>query len=119
MNEKKKKKLFILILIGIVLILLFIALAGPINAAIAGLILGSLFLIYIAIYMLFGIVSYFEKTESSIKFAWAPEPFVFSKKDLVKAIIILGLSIAGLILLWTVVAHHPLLYPHLKKVGII
>ena len=119
MNEKKKKKLFILILIGIVLILLFIALAGPINAAIAGLILGSLFLIYIAIYMLFGIVSYFEKTKSSIKFAWALKPFIFNRKGLVKAIIILSLSIAGLILLWTVVAHHPLLYPHLKKAGII
>lgn len=113
----KKKKIYI-ILIGVVLLLLFILIAGLINTVILGLILMSLFLIYIAIYMLSGIVNYFEKTESSIKFVWAPEPFVFSKKDLVKAIIILVLSIAGLILLWTVVAHHPLLYPHLKNLGI-
>lgn len=107
------------ILIGLVLILLFVAIAGPINAAIAGLIIGTPLLIFIALYMLCGIVDYFEETESSIKFAWSPEPFVFDKKDLARATIILGLSIAGLIVLWAVVAHHPLLYPHLKSMGIL
>ena len=108
-----------LILIGIVLILLFIAVVGPINAAITGLIIGTVFLIFIIIFMLCGIVDYFEKTKFAIKFAWSPEPFVFSKKDLAKAIIILSLCIVALVILWTVVAHHPWLYPHLKSAGII
>lgn len=108
-----------LILIGLGLTLLFIAVVGPINAAITGLIIGTVFLLFMAIYMLGGIVSYFEKMESSIKLPWSPEPFVFSREDLAKAIIILGLSIAGLIALWTIVAHHPLLYPHLKSAGVI
>lgn len=107
------------ILIGLAIIILFIFVAGPINAAILGLIIGTALLIYTAIFMLSGIVGYFEKEESYIKFAWAPEPFVFNKRDLIKAIFGFCLSIAGLIVLWTVVARHPLLYPHLKSLGII
>ena len=55
----------------------------------------------------------------SIRFAWSPEPLVFSKKYLSKAAIILSLYIVALVILWTVVAHHPWLYPHSKSAGII
>ena len=108
-----------LILIGLALILLFTVVAGPINTVVLGLIVGTALLIYTAIYMLWGIVDYLEKTPSSIRFAWSPEPFVFSRKDLAKAVLGFVLSVAGLVVLWTVIARHPLLYPYLKEMGII
>lgn len=112
----RKNRLF---LFGLVLILIFFALIDPLNTAVLGLIIGTLFLIYVAICMLAGIAGYFEKEESQIKIAWAPEIYLSNITDLIKAIVILGLSIAGLIILWTVVAHHPWLYPYLKSQGII
>ena len=99
--------------------MIFFAMIGPLNIAVLGLIIGTAFLIYVAICMLAGIVGYFENTESQIKIAWAPEIYLSNITDLMKAIVILGLSIAGLIMLWTVVAHHPWLYPYLKSQGII
>ncbi len=108
-----------LFLFGLVLTLIFFAIVSPLNTAVLGLIIGTAFLIYVAIGMLAGIVGYFEKEESLIKIAWAPEIYLSNTKDLIKAIVILGLSIAGLIILWTVVAHHPWLYPYLKDQGII
>ena len=101
------------------MILIFFAMIDPLNTAVLGLIVGTAFLIYVTIYMLAGIVGYFEKEESLIKIAWAPEIYLSNITDLIKAIVILGLSIAGLIMLWTVVAHHPWLYPYLKNQGII
>ena len=112
----KENRLF---LFGLVLILIFFAMVAPLNTAVLGLIVGTAFLIYVAICMLAGIAGYFENTESQIKIAWAPEIYLSNITDLIKAIVILGLSIAGLIMLWTVVAHHPWLYPYLKNHGII
>jgi len=112
----RKNRLF---LFGLVLILIFFAMIDPLNTAVLGLIVGTAFLIYVTIYMLAGIAGYFEKEESLIKIAWAPEIYLSNITDLIKAIVILGLSIAGLIMLWTVVAHHPWLYPYLKDLGII
>jgi len=108
-----------LILIGLALILAFTVIAGPINTVVLGLIIGTALLVYAAIYMLWGIVDYFEKTPSSIRFAWSPKRFVFNKKDLIKAVIGFLLSVAGLVVLWTVIARHPLIYSHLKEMGII
>ena len=108
-----------LFLFGLVLTLIFFAIVSPLNTAVLGLIIGTAFLIYVAIGMLAGIVGYFEKEESLIQIAWAPEIYLSNTKDLIKAIVILGLSVAGLIVLWTVVAHHPWLYPYLKDQGII
>ena len=112
----RKNRLF---LFGLVLILIFFAMVSPLNTAAFGLIIGTTFLIYVAISMLAGIAGYFDNEESQIKIAWAPEIYLSNITDLIKAIVILGLSIAGLIMLWTVVAHHPWLYPYLKSQGII
>ncbi len=114
--QMRKNRLF---LFGLVLILIFFAMINPLCTAALGLIIGSTFLIYVVIYMLSGIAGYFEKEESQIKIAWAPEIYLSNSTDLIKAIVILGLSIAGLIILWTVVVHHPWLYPYLKDQGII
>lgn len=108
-----------MILIGLALILLFTVVAGPINTVVLGLIVGTALLIYTAIYMLWGIVDYLEKTPSTIRFVWSPEPFVFSRKDLAKAVMGFFLSVAGLVVLWTVIARHPLIYPYLREMGII
>jgi len=95
-----------LILIGAVLILLSIIAAVSITAFLAGLmVIGSCPLLFMTIAMVGGIIGCLQERDFG--------------KDLIKAIIVLSLSVAGLVLLWTVFAHHPLIYPHLRDAGII
>jgi hypothetical protein len=92
----------------------------PVGVAIWVFVIATPVLIFLAIYMLGGIVGYFEKPSATeVGPLIPPIPSASSKKEVIIAIIIFALCIAGLVLLWTVVAHHPLIYPHLKEAGIL
>jgi len=97
--------------------MLLLGVAAPSLVIIRGFVISTAFLIYIAILALSSIVSYFEREKPIVRFAWLPNPPVAAnRKDLVISII--TLSIAGLVLLWTVVAQHLWIYPYLKEQGI-
>jgi len=103
-----------LILMGLAVTLALLSVMYPVEMAATGLLITTCILIFLAIYALSGVVGYFEKP-SYIKIV----PPASSRREVIAGITIFVFCIIMLILLWTIIAYNPLIYPYLKEHGII